>query len=47
MKPNDLTFAPFYTMVNDRYGVYFDLFTPAEWTAKEVEYRAKKNDQGP
>jgi DUF1680 family protein len=42
MKPEDLTFRPFYTMVNDRYGVYFDLFTPAEWTAKEAEYRAEE-----
>jgi len=39
LKPDDLTFAPFYAMTNERYGVYFDRFTPAEWTAKEAEYR--------
>ncbi len=42
MRPEDLTFAPFYTMTNDRYGVYFDQFTPEEWTAKEAEYRAEE-----
>ena len=42
MKPEDLTFAPFYTMVNDRYGVYFDQFTEEEWVAKEASYRAEE-----
>ena len=42
MKPGDLTFAPFYSMTNERYGVYFDRFTPAEWTAKEAEYRTEE-----
>jgi hypothetical protein len=42
LKPEDFTFAPFYSMVHSRYGVYFDLFTPAEWEAKEAEYRAEE-----
>jgi len=42
IRPADLTFAPFFGMVNDRYGVYFDLFTAEEWTAKEAEYRAEE-----
>ena len=42
-RPEDLTFRPFYAMVNDRYGVYFDEFTPAEWAAKEAAYRAEEN----
>jgi len=42
MKPADLTFSPFYGMTDRRYGVYFDRFTPAEWDAKESEYRAEE-----
>ncbi len=42
MRPDDLTFAPFYAMTDRRTGVYFDRFTPAEWDAKEAEYRAEE-----
>jgi len=42
MRPDNLTFAPFYAMTNERYGVYFDRFTPAEWDVKEAEYRAEE-----
>jgi hypothetical protein len=41
-QPNDLTFAPFYSLYHQKYGVYFDIFTPAEWNAKEAEYRAEE-----
>jgi len=41
-QPTDLTFAPFYSLYHQRYGVYFDLFTPSEWQAKEAEYRAEE-----
>ncbi|HEY0866809.1 MAG TPA: beta-L-arabinofuranosidase domain-containing protein [Fimbriimonas sp.] len=43
MRPEDLVFAPFHTMTNDRYGVYFDQFTPEEWAEKEAEYRAEES----
>jgi DUF1680 family protein len=39
-QPTDLTFKPFYSLYHSRLGVYFDLFTPSEWDAKEAEYRA-------
>jgi DUF1680 family protein len=41
-RPNDLTFSPFFSLYHERYGVYFDLFTPTEWEAKEAEYRAEE-----
>ena len=41
-KPADLTFAPFYSMTHERYGVYFDRFTTSQWDAKEAEYRAEE-----
>lgn len=42
MQPQEFTFVPFHALFESRYGVYFDLFTPAEWAAKEVEYRAEE-----
>jgi len=41
-EPKELTFAPFYSMVHERVGVYFDEFTKPEWAAKEAEYRAEE-----
>jgi uncharacterized protein len=37
-----LTLEPFYNLHGGRhYQVYWDLYTPAEWTAKEEEYKAE------
>jgi hypothetical protein len=37
-----VTLEPFYKMHGDRrYVVYFDRFTPAQWQARQVEYRAE------
>ncbi len=44
-KPNDLTFKPFYSLYHERTGVYLDEFTPSEWDAKEIEYRAEEARQ--
>ncbi len=41
-RPADLTFKPFYTLHKDRYAVYFDEFTTAQWDAAEAEYRAEE-----
>lgn len=42
MQPQQFTFVPFHSLFESRYGVYFDLFTPAEWAAKAAEYRAEE-----
>jgi hypothetical protein len=41
-KPMDVKFKPFYSTYDQHYSVYFDFFTPAEWTARKVEYEADK-----
>ncbi len=42
IKPNDLEFAPFFAMVEDRYAVYFDQFSAEEWASTEAHYRAEE-----
>ncbi len=37
----DVDFVPFYRLHRRTYGVYWDLFTPAEWDAKKAEYVAE------
>ncbi|MBN9502243.1 MAG: hypothetical protein BGO01_17060 [Armatimonadetes bacterium 55-13] len=44
-RPGDLTLRPFYTFHKDRYAVYFDKFTDAEWQTAEAEYRAEEARQ--
>ena len=39
---NEIEFAPFYQLPRRRYAVYWDMFTPAEWTKKEADYRAEE-----
>jgi len=34
-----VTLAPFYQAYNERYEVYWDRFTPAEWEVKQQEYK--------
>lgn len=41
-RPNALTFAPFYTLHENRYAVYFDKFTQSQWDKEEAEYRAEE-----
>nr|WP_090727066.1 glycoside hydrolase family 127 protein [Paenibacillus sp. PDC88] len=36
---SDVYFRPFYSLYDHRYTVYFDVFTPEEWTQTEAEYR--------
>jgi DUF1680 family protein len=41
-----VTFEPFYKMQGARrYAVYWDQFTPAEWQAKEQEYKTQSDRQ--
>jgi uncharacterized protein len=38
---HDVDFVPFYRLHRRTYGVYWDLFTPAEWDEKRAEYVAE------
>ncbi len=40
-KPRDVTLTPFYRMHNSRYVVYWDLFTPQQWVAREASYKTE------
>jgi hypothetical protein len=35
-KPDDVNLMPLYQLYGERYAVYFDIYTPAEWQAKEA-----------
>ncbi|HLO98320.1 MAG TPA: beta-L-arabinofuranosidase domain-containing protein [Fimbriimonas sp.] len=39
MLPEDLAFRPFFDIQHERYSVYLDVFTTADWEAREAEYR--------
>ncbi|MCC7433857.1 MAG: glycoside hydrolase family 127 protein [Methanoregulaceae archaeon] len=41
-RPGDLTFRPFYAHVRNRYAVYFDDYTEAEWQKAEADFRAEE-----
>jgi DUF1680 family protein len=36
----EITFVPFYKLPERQYGLYWDVFTPDEWTKKHGEYAA-------
>ena len=38
-RPSDVKFYPFYRMHNKRYGVYWDVLSEREWTAREASYK--------
>jgi DUF1680 family protein len=41
-KPFDVKLIPFYKVYDQYYSVYWDYFTPEEWTARQQEYEAEK-----
>jgi DUF1680 family protein len=41
-RPADVTLIPYYAMHHQRYSVYWDLLTEAEWQRREAEYRAEQ-----
>jgi len=41
----EIAFAPFYQLPRKRYAVYWDMYTPAEWAAKETEVRTREEKQ--
>ncbi|MBS1564944.1 MAG: glycoside hydrolase family 127 protein [Bacteroidetes bacterium] len=44
-KPFDVTLQPFYKTYKQYYSVYWDFFTPAQWTARQSAYEAEKKHQ--
>ena len=44
-RPTDLNLKPFYAISKNRYAVYFDEFTDAEWQAAETAYREEERRQ--
>ena len=41
----DIEFAPFYELPRRKYAVYWDVFTPEEWSKRSAEYRAEQEKQ--
>jgi DUF1680 family protein len=41
-RPADVTLIPYYALHHQRYSVYWDLFTEAQWQRREAEYRAEQ-----
>lgn len=41
----EIDFVPFYQLPRRRYAVYWDMYSPAEWTKKEAEIRVAEDNQ--
>jgi uncharacterized protein len=41
----EIEFAPFYQLPRRRYAVYWDMYTPTEWSRKETEFRTQEEKQ--
>ena len=41
-RPQEVAFIPFYQMHGQRYSVYFDVFSPQGWEARQQKYRAEE-----
>jgi DUF1680 family protein len=41
----DIEFAPFYELPRRKYAVYWDVFTPEEWSRRSAEYKAEQEKQ--
>ena len=41
----DIEFAPFYELTRRKYAVYWDVFTPEEWSKRSAEYKAEQEKQ--
>jgi hypothetical protein len=39
----DIEFAPFYELPRRKYAVYWDVFTPEEWSKRSAEYKAEQD----
>lgn len=41
-QPQEFTLKPFYEFENERYTVYWDMFTAEQWAQRQEEYRAEE-----
>ncbi len=41
----EIDFSPFYELPRKRYAIYWDMYSPAEWTKREADYRAREEKQ--
>jgi uncharacterized protein len=41
----EIDFVPFYQLPRRRYAVYWDMYSPTEWTRREADYRAREDKQ--
>jgi hypothetical protein len=41
----DIEFGPFYELSRRKYAVYWDVFTPEEWSKRSAEYKAEQEKQ--
>ncbi len=41
-KPFDVSLSPFYQNISNHYSVYWDYFTPQDWSTRQAEYEAEK-----
>jgi hypothetical protein len=41
----EIDFSPFYQLHRKRYAIYWDMYSPAEWTKKEMEFRTREDKQ--
>lgn len=41
-RPNNITLKPFFDLHYNRYNVYWDVFSSADWQKREADYRAQE-----
>ena len=41
----EIDFVPFYQLPRRRYAIYWDMYSPVEWSKRETEYRAREAKQ--
>jgi hypothetical protein len=41
----EIDFVPFYLLPRRRYAVYWDMYSPTDWTKKQTEYQAQAEKQ--
>ena len=39
---NNIKFQPFYSIADDHYSVYWDVFTPQQWGEQQIAYESRK-----
>jgi uncharacterized protein len=42
---HDIEFAPFYQLPRRKYAIYWDVFTPEEWSRRSTAYKAEQEEE--